>query len=186
MEAKALKARWQIDGEGTWVSLLIDPAGARQARAFAQGMDKPHRITLKLWRERRSLDANAYFHVLVGKIADAAGMGFEETKTNLVIEYGAVARDDNGEKIGIKLPASADVAKIYRYVKWFDTRTEGGKIFNCYIVFKITHQLDTKEMSRLIDGAIYEAKNLGIEAITPQQIKMMMEKYHARNLETGS
>ena len=93
MEAKALKARWQIDGEGTWVSLLIDPAGARQARAFAQGMDKPHRITLKLWRERRSLDANAYFHVLVGKIADAAGMGFEETKTNLVIEYGAVARE---------------------------------------------------------------------------------------------
>lgn len=162
-------------------NLMLTLAGKQEltlevddARAIYDELDgKDLDIELKIHREKRSLDANAYFHVLVGKIAEATSRGFEETKTELVVEYGAVERDEEGVKVGFKLPAAVDVNKIYRYVKCFDTREENGKVFNCYIVFKHTHLLDTKEMSRLIDGAVYEAKNLGIETKTPEELERL-------------
>ena len=134
-------------------------------------------LDVKKYRQRRSLDANAYFHLLVGKIADVLRLGFEEVKTNLVTEYGAFERDEEGLKVGFKLPASVDVAKIYRYVKCFDTREENGKLFNCYIVFKHTHLMDTAEMSRLIDGTVQEAKQLGIETLPPYKLAALVEEW---------
>lgn len=157
-----------LDGKQE-LTLEVDEAMAIYDELNGKDLD----IELKIHREKRSLDANAYFHVLVGKIAEKTGQGFEETKTQLVVEYGAVERDEEGTKVGFKLPTSVDVTKIYRYVKCFDTREENGKEFNCYIVFKHTHLLDTKEMSRLIDGAVYEAKNLGIETKTQEELERL-------------
>lgn len=134
-------------------------------------------VDVKKYRKRRSLDANAYFHCLVGKIANEMGLGFEEVKTNLVTEYGAFERDEEGLKVGFKLPASVDVARIYRYVKCFDTRVENGKEFNCYIVFKHTHLMDSKEMSRLIDGTVQEARQLGIETLPPYKLAALVEEW---------
>ena len=79
-------------------------------------------------------------------------------------------RNRDGLTVGFKLPASVDVSTIYPYVKCFDTREENGKMFNCYLVYKQTHLMDTKEMARLIDGAIEKARELGIETDTPEQL----------------
>lgn len=136
---------------------------------------------LKKYRKKRSLDANAYFHVLCDKIAEKQNLGLEEVKVNLVCEYGTVDRDEEGVKIGFKLPSSVDVRKIYRYVKCFDTRVENGKEFNCYIVFKRTRDLNSEEMSRLIEGTVYEAKNLGIETLTPEELARMSMKWGKGN-----
>lgn len=124
----------------------------------------------KKHRNRRSLSANAYFHVLVSKIAAERGGSEESVKESLVIEYGALATDDDGITVGFKLPASVDVSTIYPYDKCFDTREENGRLFNCYLVYKQTHDMDSKEMARLIDGAIEVAKDLGIETDTPEQL----------------
>lgn len=127
-------------------------------------------IEIKKFRPRRSLSANAYFHVLVNKIAQAEGGGEDAIKKRLVVEYGALMRDDTGGVVGFKLPSSVDVSAIYPYTKCFDTRQENGKEFLCYLVYKETHMMDSKEMARLIDGAVAEAKELGIETDTPEQI----------------
>ena len=39
---------------------------------------------------------------------------------------------------------------------------------------------NTREMSVLIDGVVTEAKELGIETLTPDQIKEMMIAYEKR------
>ena len=170
------KAAIGVDGEGTWLKLLIQPEdGFKARRLVLEQKDKLYCAELKEHREKRSLDANSYFHVLVGKISEATNIAFEEVKTWLVTEYGTFERDENGLKVGFKLPASVDVTKIYRYVKCFDTRKEGGVEFNCYIVFKQTHLMDTREMSRLIDGAVSEAKVLGIETLPPDKLAAMVE-----------
>lgn len=134
-------------------------------------------IEIKKHRKRRSLSANAYFHVLVNKIAERQGLGDAEIKVNLVCEYGALAKDEDGSTVGFKLPSSVKVSTIYPYVRCFDTRTEGGKMFNCYLVYKQTHLMDSKEMARLIDGAIYVAKDLGIETDTPEQLARYKEEW---------
>lgn len=146
--------------------------------AFDQLKDVDLDIEIKKYREKRSDNANAYFHVLVHKIAEAKGIGNEETKTMLVIEYGSLARDADGVKVGFKLPASVDVSTIYPYTKCFDTREENGKLFKCYLVYKETHLMDSKEMARLIDGAIAVAKELGIETDTPEQLTRYKEKWN--------
>jgi len=137
---------------------------------FDRLRDTDIRIDIKKYREKRSKDANAYFHVLVNKIAESQGLGNDEVKKMLVIEYGTLAEDPDGYSVGLKLPASVNIDTIYPYAKKFDTREENGRLFNCYLIYKHTHELDSKEMSRLIDGAIYVAQDIGIETDTPEQI----------------
>ena len=138
------------------------------------------------WREKRSLDANAYFHVLVNAIAMALADSPDapsdtEVKRRLVLDYGAVDRDDNGDIIGAKLPASVNVLQYYPYAKPYKTVVENGREYQCYIFYKRTRTLDSKEMARLIDGAIQEAKALGIETRTPQEIAAMEAAWEAQN-----
>lgn len=135
-------------------------------------------IEIKKHREKRSKSANAYFHVLVNKIAAERGGSDEATKAALVVEYGALEKDADGLTVGFKLPASVDVSTIYPYVKCFDTRVENGKMFKCYLVYKQTHLMDSKEMARLIDGAIEVAKELGIETDTPEQLARYKEDWN--------
>lgn len=144
---------------------------------FDRLKDADIRVEIKKYREKRSKDANAYFHVLVNKIAEAQGLGNDEVKKSLVVEYGALAKDDDGYSVGFKLPASVNIDSIYPYAKVFDVREENGRTFNCYLVYKHTHELDSKEMSRLIDGTIYVANDLGIETETPEQLAKYKEEW---------
>ena len=114
---------------------------------------------MKKWRRKRSNDANAYFHVLVTAIAEARGISNDEVKRMLVVDYGTLARDEDNQIIGFKLPPGVDVGRIYPYTK----------LFNCYLVYKRSSDMDSKEMARLIDGAVHEAKELGIDTDTPEE-----------------
>ena len=144
---------------------------------FDKLKDKDVRLDIKAWREPRSKDANAYFHVLVNKIAEAQGLGNDEVKRRLVVEYGALARDDSGQLLGALLPAGADISQFYPYTRCYKTEEVGGKMVDCYLFYKQTRNLDSKEMARLIDGTIYEARCLGIDTDTPEQIARLKEEW---------
>ena len=64
---------------------------------------------IKEYRKPRSLDANAYFHVLVNKIAISQGVSDDEAKRWLVVRYGTVERDEDGNVIAAMLLMSADM-----------------------------------------------------------------------------
>ena len=134
-------------------------------------------VTIKKWRAPRSKDANAYFHVLVNKIAEAQSLGDDEVKRTLVVEYGALAKDEDGNTMGAMLPVSANIDEFYPYTRCFKTMELEGRRYNCYLFYKRTHTLDSKEMSRLIDGAIFVARSLGIDTDTPEQIARYKEEW---------
>ena len=129
----------------------------------------PVEISIQKWRAKRSKDANAYFHVLVNQIAVARGLSDDEVKRDLIVDYGTIARDDHGDKIGFKLPASVDVDEIYPYTRMYKEVEENGKSFKCYLVYKRSSDMDTKEMAHLIDGAITVAQELNIDTDTPDR-----------------
>lgn len=135
-------------------------------------------VEIKKWREPRSKDANAYFHALVNKIAEAQSLGDDEVKRSLVVEYGALAKDEDGNTLGAMLPVSADIDEFYPYTRLYKSMTLDGKEYHCYLFYKRTHTLDSKEMARLIDGAIYVAKSLGIDTDTPEQIARYKEEWN--------
>lgn len=155
--------------------------------AFDDLRDTELDVSITKHREKRSLNANAYFHVLVDKIAAKNGMSNDEAKAWLVCRYGTLAKDDQGSNVGLKLPESVDISTVYPYTRWFDSRVENGVTFNCYMLYKRTHTMDSGEMCRLIDGTISEAKELGIVTDTPEQIAKYKELWNRtkNSKETG-
>lgn len=133
--------------------------------------EKPYICEIKPFKKRRSLDANAYFHVLIDKIAKATKRSAEEIKTQLVFDYGTIARDIKGVKVGFEAREDVPITQFYKYAKPFDEEFIGHKKFIKYIIYKETHTLDSSEMAQLIDGTIEEAKQLGIETLTPVELE---------------
>ena len=144
---------------------------------FDQLKDKDLDIEIKQHREIRSKNANAYFHVLVNKIAAETGESDEEVKVRLITSYGTLARTEDGKYLMFVLPKDADATDYYKYAEVYDQRTVNGVVCNVWKVYKDSHKMDTKEMARVIDGAIREAKELGIETDTPKQIEEMKKKW---------
>jgi hypothetical protein len=126
---------------------------------------------VKKYRKPRSLDANAYFHLLVNRIAATVGTSDDEVKRELVVRYGTVEKDEDGSPCGIMLPATADVDRVYPYTYFYKAMELNGKSYRCYLLYKHTRDMDSAEMSHLIDGTVSEAKALGIETMTPDQIR---------------
>jgi len=140
------------------------------------------KIDIDIARKKRSLDANAYFHVLITEIARVLRLSMDEVKQKMVFDYGTVMSDENGKKVGFKLPVSVKVEDIYKYAKWFDEREENGIKFNCYIIYKRTSELDTAEMTRLIDGVVSECEQLNIPTETPEQIAKMLSLWESQKI----
>lgn len=134
-------------------------------------------VEIKKHREKRSLSANAYFHVLCNKISAETGESEDAVKRRLVVSYGALARDKDGKPVGLKLPPTVDPCDFYPYVRLYETRQENGKNYSCYFVYKESHKMNTKEFAHLVDGAIEEAKELGIQTDTPEQLARYKEEW---------
>lgn len=125
------------------------------------------KIEVKKFTEKRSLNANAYFHLLVGKIAELVMLPMSEVKRKMVFDYGTQLGAFRAEAT-IPLEAAFTYFQIIRESK--------GTKRPCVdvIVWKPTHTLDKAEMARLIDGVVEEAKQLGIETRTPNEIADML------------
>lgn len=124
----------------------------------------------RVYRRSRSLDANAYFHLLVNKIAGALRSDDDAVKKRLVVRYGALATDDDGAPVGAMLPAGTEIDRYYPYSRAYKQIEMNGRRYVCYLLYKRTRDLDSAEMARLIDGAISEAKELGIETMPPDEL----------------
>lgn len=131
-------------------------------------------IQVEKWSDKRSLQANAYFHVLCNKIAASTKSSMDDVKKMLVQQYGTLARGSDGKLAGAILPPNTNVDDFYPYYKWYETDERG---FNKYLFFKQTHTLTKDEMNRLIQGTVDEAKALKIETLTPQEISQMMNRW---------
>jgi hypothetical protein len=135
--------------------------------------DTDYRLKLVKWTEKRSLDANAYLWKLCDLIAGKIGSSKEEVYENMLRSYGTI--DD--ELPPIVVHSSADISKFQDHYLWFDSRELDGKKFDCYLRIKGSSEMDSKEMSHLIDGVIFEAKQLGIETLPPEEIQRMNERW---------
>lgn len=135
------------------------------ALAMVDELKSEDKLTLRLgkFKKKRSLDANAYFHLLVNKIAAKTKASDDEVKRNLVCSYGTLARDEEGNLIGAMIPAGMSIDGFYPYTRNYKTEYVGGKECNCYLFYKRTRDLDSSEMAQLIEGTISEARELGIE-----------------------
>lgn len=133
---------------------------------------KDKQFELKEYRQKRSKDANAYFHVLVNQLARYFNISDEDMKIKMNLDYGTIARFEDGRIKGCKVPKETNMKEIYKYSKWYKEDIDG---YDCYIFYKETHTLNTKEMSQLINGVIQECKDVGIETEPQEKIDSLLK-----------
>lgn len=145
---------------------------------IANLQDKTLDIKLTTHREKRSLDANAYFHVLVDKIRGVTGYSFSRVKNELITSYGQIEYM-MGQQVVIKtnIPPDKMCEQETLHCKPVKVEIQDGKEVTFYRVYRGSHTYNTEEMSRLIDGTVQEAKDLGIETMSTAQIERMMQLY---------
>lgn len=132
-------------------------------------------VSLKRYRKKRSLDANAYFHLLVGKLADSLRISKVRCKNIMIGRYGQIDYID-GQPVMIKtqIPVSDMLEQENLHCIPCGGKTEGNGLQTYfYRVYRGSHTYSTEEMSILIDGVVQEAKEQGIETATPDEIERM-------------
>ena len=140
------------------------------------GMDGELRIDVKQNKGHRSLTANAYFHKLVGLIADAMNPPISKArcKNIMLARYGQREFiDDCPVKISTEIEPDKMLEIEFAHYQPIGIGFANEKQFYHYAVIRGSHTYDTKEMSILIDGTVSEAKQLGIQTLGPDEIERL-------------
>lgn len=145
--------------------------------------DKELRISLKEYREKRTLNANAYYWQLLSKICEATGEAASYRHNMNLRECGYLETDEDGNVICVDVVDSeagerkADYSEKYHLYPTPDTSIREGRRVRQYYLLRGSSDYDTKEMARLIDIVVEQAKDLEIETATPEQISEYLQRW---------
>lgn len=142
-----------------------------------EALDGDLDITARPHREKRSLSANAYFHALAQEIGKRTGRGATHEKNRLIREYGCYLYIDDYIPTVCLRPEYEDTALDMEAVHL--KTVERGELVKM-AVMRGSHTYNTEEMSRLIDGAVTEAKEWGIETWEKEKLEHTLSLWHPR------
>ncbi len=132
-------------------------------------------------KEKRSLSANALYWKCVGEMAKAMFITNACMHNQLLRKYGSHAVV-GGEEVYVALPNTKETERqvdedAYNH---FLPTSKCLKSKRWYILLKPSHEFDTAEMSRLIEGTADEMRHMGL--IPPQDkiIQQAIEQYEKK------
>lgn len=166
------EVRIQNDG-GLWLCLKVnEPA---QARRFVLEMEKKvYQLVIKLFRKKRSNDANALYWEMCGQLSRATN----DTTDNIYLRH---IRDiANYDTLCMLTEAVPDFElrwKSNHKGRMIETRE--SKIPGCTTVLAYygSSDFDTREMSRLIDNCLQDCEAAGIDTTPPDKISSLLEEW---------
>lgn len=165
-------SRWAQDDKGFWLSLRVKtPAQAQQFAAEMQ--DKLYDADLQIHREKRSLNANAYCWVLIGKLASKIHIAPDEVYRQYIPDVAdnyiiQPVREDMLERWN-KIWCAGHIGRMTDDLGEC-RRTPGYHNIRCYLG---SSDYNTVQMSRLIDLIVEDCKTQGVDTKTPEEIERM-------------
>lgn len=139
--------------------------------AYEELKDCKLSVVIKKHREKRSLDANAYFWVLLDKLSDKIGTSKESIYRGYIKDIGG-----NSEIVCVKDKAVNKLCECWKHngLGW-QTDILPSKIEGCtnVVLYYGSSTYDTKQMSRLIDFVVEDCKEQCIETKTPDEIERL-------------
>ena len=177
MEFDVINMDWVHKMDGMWLMLRTKDANvASKVCGMVEPM-KEYVCTIEEKTKKRSLDANAYAWVLLGKIAKKVGVPKEDVYRNYIRDVG-----DNYEIVPIKKEAEERWVKNWQKkgIGWVcevlgDSKLEG---YVNIINYFGSSTYDTKQMSALINLIVQDCKEQGIETMTPAELQRLMEEWN--------
>ena len=135
-------------------------------------------LTIKPYKPKRSLSANAYMWVLVGKLADKTGLPPDEIYRNAIRAVGI------SQLMVVNARAVSTIDHVWQAygLGWFTERVDEDKdgevILRCYYG---SSSYDRKQMAALIDYIVQDCKAMGIETLTEQELSLLCDRWEADN-----
>ena len=127
--------------------------------------DKTLSIEVKPYRAKRSLNANNYAWKIITEIANIVRASKDEIYLKMLKRY--------GQSDLISVLSHIPVEHYFKYYEEAGESELNGKMFTHYRVYKGSSEFDSREMSIFIDGVVSEAKELGIQTETPDELAKM-------------
>ena len=132
-------------------------------------------IKVGKFRNKRSLDANAYAWVLIGKIAEKTNVPKEEVYREAIRGIGG-----NYDIVCIKEEAADSLRSAWSKngIGW-QSETMLSKLDGCtnVLLYYGSSTYDTEQMSRLIENIIQDCKALGIETKSQEEIDSLVKHW---------
>lgn len=136
--------------------------------------DQTKKYEVKEYKEKRSLDANAYAWVLLGKLQDKLHIPKEEIYKDLIRNIGSY------EVIPIKNEAVNKFRQAWnnKGLGWI-TETTKSKLegYTNVLAYYGSSIYDTKEMSRFIELIIQECEQLDIETKSRAELDALLKEW---------
>ncbi len=164
-------AEWKA---GKLILTTSDPEALR----FAVGFEEGDYSLLKA-KQKRSLDANAYAWVLIGKLAAVMRLSKEEVYRNAIRDIGGnyetVCVQEKGYEM---LKRCWEANGLGWQAEEFPSKLDGCINVNLYYG---SSEYDTQQMSVLIDRLVQDCKALEIETLPPAKLSAMMEAWDGKS-----
>lgn len=180
MKAKLVDLTISLDGKQR---LTVELDGDFRD-TFDELHDNDVDVTVKKYYKRRSLEANAYAWVLIGKIAEKKHLKKTEVYRNAIRDIGGVSELVTIKKAGFR---RLQEQWMKNGIGW-QVDDIGSKIpgWTNVILYYGSSSYDTNQMSQLIDSLVQDAQSLGIETKPPEYIESLLREYNQyRVKETG-
>lgn len=128
-------------------------------------------VEVKVHRHKRSLNANAYFWLLLSEMAAILHTTKDELYLVMLERYGVYTH------LIVKPNVVERVKEEWRTVRELgEVVVNGAKGVQLQCYFG-SSTYDTKEMSVLIDGVVQEAKELGINTMAPDELARIKSEW---------
>jgi hypothetical protein len=168
----------EVKLECGWLMVKPQKEDLGKAMAFVRKhQDRLYELTVKEYRRKRSLDANAYAWVLIHKLAKAMGLSPEEVYLQQIPNVG-----DNVTPLCVR---EKDVERVKRAwqnngLGWPVKDLGPSQVKGCrnLMAYHGSSTYDTAQMSRLIDNLVQDCKALDIETMTEEQLALLKEEWH--------
>lgn len=135
-------------------------------------INKDKEFEIKEYKPKRSRNSNNYAWSLITKIADVLRLDKEEVYLDMLKHY--------GQSEMVSVLSEIDVKGYFKYYEKVGETVLNGKEFSHYKIFKGSSEYDSKQMSIFIDGVVQEAKQLDIDTITENDLRLMKENWNAK------
>lgn len=184
MESKAELLGFTYDYERKQyiIQVGVDSTGEFLQTAYENLKGKLCDLVLKIHREKRSLDANAYYWQMLTKLASKLHLSNSRMHNLLLREYGSFELIDGRVPI-VYLPDTEEAEnKVLddeiNHLKPGDVMFLNGELMREYMMIKGSSRYDTKEMSVLINGLLDKCHEQGISTISDEEAERMLKLWN--------
>ena len=141
---------------------------------FDELFDKEVDVTIKPARKKRSLQANAYCWALIDMISEITGISKEEIYRENIRDIGGVSK-----QVWCNEDAVPFIVRAWksRGLGWQAEETDNYEGNVCLTLYAGSSEYNTKQMSALIDRTIQDARQYGIETLTPKELDKMLGRW---------